>query len=231
MFSKQSFRLAAYAAGFLVAMMFAASAMAHSDIFIDYESGEIAVNFGPEGRVFEGDFGDFGGGPYETDDPGYNVEPGDSLAPDDIIGFNVLGPLLYHNGTDFAVTSATVTFEDATAVEVPITSATVSGSGWIGQADSSGGLHEHLDMWINNTAPVGAYGVLLSLSSYDSGFQPRLDIADSDSFYIVFNNGLDETAFEDAVGNFATLIPEPASIALLAGGGLMLALRRYKATE
>lgn len=229
MFGKHSTPILTAAAGVLSVLVWAGSATAHSDIFLDYEAGKLVVHPGHEGLVFEGDFGDFAGGPYETDDPGFNVDTGDSLGANDIIGFNVMGPLLYHNGTGFAVTAATVTFEDAVSTEVDITSATVSASGWVGQASGTGGLHEHLNMWINghSAAPVGAYGVLLSLSAYDSSFDPRLDIADSDLFYIVFNNGLDETTFENAVGDFAAIVPEPASVLLLlAGGGVMLRRRR-----
>ncbi len=42
------------------------------------------------------------------------------------------------------------------------------------------------------------------------------EVAPSDSFYIVFNFGLEEAIFEGAVEAFAARVPEPTSLVLVA---------------
>jgi hypothetical protein len=203
----------------------------HGDVEFSYQSGKIEIEFGDEGRVFEGDFSDLAGGPDETEAPGYGSEIAEGLGidPDDIVGFKVLGPLLYHDGVSFSPTAATITIEPAVGADVLIDSITTSGGGVIAQADGDGDVHAHIDYLINNSAPTGAYGVLLALTAFDENFEPRLDIADSDSFYIVFNRGLDEETFEGAVGAFAAQVPEPTSLALLGVGLAAWAMRRKRA--
>ncbi|MEM8737128.1 MAG: PEP-CTERM sorting domain-containing protein [Planctomycetota bacterium] len=181
------------------------------------------------GLIFESDFGDLGGGPYSTDDPGFGSETEEGLGIDPlaIIGFNAVGPLMYHDGTSFSATTATVTVTSTTGTAVGINSGTNSGSGLIGQADSIGDFHAHIDYSINEDALSGAYGIALSLSAFDENQNPNPVIEDSETFYIVFNLGLDNATFESAVEGFEAVIPEPTSAALLAGlGGLALIRRR-----
>lgn len=189
----------------------------HFDIDFEYESGGIEIEWGDTFRVFEGDFGDFGGGLYSTDDPGFATH--NPITPGHVIGYNVLGPLRYHNGTNFAPTTESVTLGDVLSAGVVVNSSTNSGLGYVGQADGGGGFHEHIDFDITTTAPVGAYGVLLSLSSYDGSLNPT-GIVDSESFYVVFNRGLGAPAFEAAVSDFAQVVPEPGSLGILAVGML-----------
>lgn len=42
------------------------------------------------------DFGDFGGGPHKTDDPGWVIDPGD-FQPDDVLWFRALGTLSFYD--------------------------------------------------------------------------------------------------------------------------------------
>ena len=42
------------------------------------------------------DFGDFGGGPHKTDDPGWVIDPGD-FEPDDVLWFRALGSLSFYD--------------------------------------------------------------------------------------------------------------------------------------
>lgn len=191
----------------------------HSDVEFTYAGDKIAVEFGDEGRVFEGDFSDLVGGLNATDAPGFGSEIAEGLGvgPDDIIGYNVVGPLVYHDGVAFSPTDAMLTVENGVGDDVIVDSATTSASGLIGQADSAGDFHGHIDFAISEGAATGAYGLLLTLSSFDAGGQPQ-GIADSDRFYVVFSRGLEEAVFEDAVGAFAAAVPEPASLVLLMCG-------------
>ena len=200
----------------------------HTDIEFSYESGMVAVAFGPEGYVFEGDFSDFPN-PYSTDDPGYGseVSEGFGIDPSDVIAFNVVGPLLYHNGTAFAATSETFTFHDALGSDVDVMSSTLSGFGYVGQASGTGDFHEHIDYSITTTAPVGAYGVPITLSALNSSLAPK-GIADSLEFYLVFNRGLDSEEFETAVSDFAVAVPEPGTGLLLFIGGALCGLAVWK---
>ena len=208
---------------------------AHSDVDFEYHDSMIEVEFGSEGRIFEADFRDgLGAGdtlPHETDDPGYFSHA--PIGAGDGISANVLGPLLFHDGAGFMPTAATITLDNGLST-LDVDGSTAAGmSLLIGEADVDGDVHAHLNYLINPGAPVGAYGVLLSLSTDASG------IADSESFYIVFNRGLDdEEAFEERVEAFAELldtggpggagVPEPASASMLMLGLSIVTGRRRR---
>ncbi len=214
------------------------SAMAvHSDIEFKYDGGKIAIEFGDEGQVFEGDFPTTGSFEQFTDDPGFasEVDEGLGINPGDIIDYNILGPLKYHNGTAFATvpTGASIRIDDNPTGSLTVdalTTGPVSGPGVIGDADGDGDVHSHIDFTLqpgefdtSNNPPAGAYSLLMELTTDADG------IANSDPFYIVFNFGLAEGEngpFETAVGDFAALIPEPTSLAIAGLGGLLLLSRR-----
>ncbi|WP_442482295.1 PEP-CTERM sorting domain-containing protein [Aeoliella sp. SH292] len=203
----------------------------HGDVDFSYDSGKIAIEFGDEGRVFEGEFVGPDSGFYKSEDPGFGseVDEGLGIDPLDYIGFNVLGPLVFHDGNSFVPTSATLTIEGAANTDVEVSSSTMSGSGLVGRADAGGTIHSHIDFVLADSAPIGAYGLLLSLSAFDEFGQPKLGVADSDPFYLVLNRGLEEEVFEGAVGAFAAQVPEPTSLALLGVGLAVWAVRRKRA--
>ena len=108
----------------------------------------------------------------------------------------------------------------------------VSGSGFIGQAGAGGDVHTHIDF---NLAPqsldasaYGAYGLLVGLTSIEADGMTPTGIADSDSFYLVFNFGLTEPDFEEAVGAFASQVPEPSSLVLMGTAAGILGLFRRR---
>ena len=232
----QKFSLAALLVAALLMNTHSASAQ-HSDIEFGYEPGKIEVEFGPEGRVFEGEF--------ETDpnsvdlqrtsEPGFASEPPEfgNLNDGDEIVYNVHGPLQFWNGTSLAPVAANTQIRITN--KPPTTPDTVSSGtsgsqrgvfsptpalarNRIGAALSNGEFHSDLD-WLLEPHPgspaTGAYAVLISLSTDDP------NIADSDRFFIVQNFGLSEMEFEEGVEAFAALIPEPSSL-VIAGLGVVL---------
>lgn len=197
----------------------------HSDIEIGYKDGKIALEVGSEGRVFRGDFPTSDLFEQTTDDPGFatNVAEGLLVNGLDVIDYNILGPLGYHDGTSFSTVpaGANITIEDnpgGSLVVDALTVGPVTGPRFIGQANSSGNVHSHIDFALNplslDTPAYGAYGLLMELTTDEPG------IANSDPFYIVFNFGLEAPQFDQAVGAFAARIPEPASLALAGLGAV-----------
>ncbi len=91
----------------------------------------------------------------------------------------------------------------------------------INAADENGDFHSHVYFFLEpNLAPdpvpaelFGAYGLKMSLST------DAESIVDSDPFFLVFNLGLDEESFEESVAAYAAIVPEPAGIWLIIGGG------------
>jgi len=212
----------------LLALTHAAQAQ-HSDIDFKYDGGKIEVEFGPEGRVFESEFPTSGSFEQFTDDPGFGTDA--PIGAGDTIDYNILGPLEYHDGNGFAVvpTGAQIKIDDNPTGDLTVTGSTVgpvSGSGVIGQADGTGDLHSHIDFTLEPASPdppFGAYAILMELTTDATG------IANSDSFYIVFNYGLDEPTFEGAVEDFAQAVPEPSTVILALLGCLGLgAVARWR---
>ncbi len=210
---------------------------AHSDIEFEYDGGKIAIEFGAEGPVFEADLPvtnvDFS--EQATDDPGFASEAEEGLGVNagDIIDYNILGPLVFHDGSDFTPvpTGALIRITDngVNAGTLDVTSSTsgpVSGPGIIQEADALGDVHIHMDFELLplslDTSDYGAYGILMELTTDEAG------IANSDPFYIVFNFGLEEEIFEGAVEAFAGTVPEPTAAMLLAVGASFFAAARRR---
>ena len=220
---------AAVAAVILVALGAPAIAQ-HSDVEFEYHDGKIDIHFGPEGQVFEGDMPTDPNNPLNgfTNEPGFASETSEGLGigPNDLISYNVLGPLLYHDGTSFMPTAESIFGDDqpmAGVVEINAGTTAADGlGGLIGQADGSGDFHVDLGWLLSSGAANGAYGVLLDLET------DALGISNSDPFYIAFNFGLNETTFEGAVGDFAAIVPAPSSLAVAVVGGLLLLIRRRR---
>lgn len=209
----------------------------HSDVDFEYDGGMIAIEFGDEGQVFEADFEASGLFEQTSDAPGFDSEElPNGLMPNDLIGFNLLGPLVYHDGNAFASvpTGAAIQIADALNDVVTVEGSTTTGSGVVGQAGDSGGgrgdIHAHIDFTLTpdtlDAPEFGAYGFLMELTTDRNG------IANSDPFYIVFNFGLEEDEglpgphFHDAVEDFAAAVPEPGSLAMLGLGALATCRRR-----
>ncbi len=136
----------------------------HADIDVALISNKIVVdaaNLVPNNaatgyKIYEGNFGDFAGGPNSTDDPGFDVPDGTFLAGQQL-WFKAIGTLSFWNGSSWgaAAGSATFTITDALGGNTLIkTSGVTNPFGAIGQADDGGGIHAHIDFSIS-PAPDG----------------------------------------------------------------------------
>ena len=223
-----------FAAGVFSANAYAADDHLHSgDIEIEVENGQLGTHGAGHSQtstgygIFEGDFRDLAGGPYATNAPGFDSHAG-TFASNDIIGYKAVGSLWSWTGDNWTnSTSATITLTGSLFENTSWNSSGVSGDaiGALGQAGSSGNIHEHLDFKISSSSglpAVGAYFVTLQLISADwnnsfDGIVQGDKYETSNPFYLVFNNGLSAGAFHDSVHGLQAMaaVPEPSSYALM----------------
>jgi hypothetical protein len=195
------------------------------DLEFEYDSGRISIVNGEEGfedgkKIFEAEMGEPGDLVFDgfTGEPGFISEgPDHGIGPNDIISYNVLQSrfgyfLNYWNPTTGSVETTASRLEIDGIADRTISSL-IGGGGVLGQADGIGDFHSHLGFQLSNGSAVGAYALLVELSTDRSG------VSKSDPFYIVFGYGIDETQHGDAVAKFAG-VPEPGAIGLLTSGAI-----------
>lgn len=211
-------------AGLFPALSHAADEHDHSgDIAVFAVDGKLAVggsHFETHGttgyNVYEADFGDLAGGPWSTNNPGFQTQGGATLTPMALISFEGIGALSYWNGASWGTPATGVGVSIADVYQSALTTWTISGvtpgaTSYVSQVTAGGTIHDHLALSVTSSAPVGAYMIELRLTS-DS-------YASSDPFYIVFNRGLADEAFESSVSAIAAApVPEPSTYALMALG-------------
>jgi|GEM_PF-4220937 len=192
----------------------------HSDIAINVADEQLTVN----GSSFLADFR-VGlvdeDGVLELRNPGYITERANQLLPNTWLGFEVVGPLLFSDGTEWRPAESTAYFEffrpfvdDNSAV---VTGETASQNGFeLAQADERGLVHEHIWFRLGNTetgpAPNGVYAIqqVLTSPSYVS----------SEPFLLIFNHGLETPEFIQSVVAARQLIADSHDCT---GDGLLLA--------
>jgi len=203
----------------------------HSEDIQPWRIGaEIFVN----STLFEADFGDLSGGLFATDDPGIdvNVQQG-AFTPGNWLRFQSIGQLLFWNGTQWSETTPNgerIEITDALNNTISFNANGVSEiAGVIGEIDSNGGLHEHLNFRIldaSNTpnGSLGAYRIQFKL--FESAPQSNTSVSIAASpIAIVFNRGLAFESFESAVAAAADLDENSAFIAETG----LLTIQRVKA--
>ncbi len=201
----------------------------HSDVEIVIESGDLHIELGPEGLLFEGDFPQ----PpdplaYFGDEPGFEIEDG-LATPGANVGFRLLSDLLFFDGADTAAPADQIEISLGPAATIVSASSGAVDGFLFGTVDSEGGLHQDLEFALQTDdgaggymsgGATGAYGLHLQLTSPEYG--------DSQPFMIALNNGLDEEIFEEGAEALAAsagvLVPEPATLWLLAIGFCLTAL-------
>lgn len=170
--------------------------------------------------IWPANFGDFAGGPYSTDDPGFQSFAGTLLAGERIF-YRPLGSALHWStstrswaaaptGTQIRIEGtvpseiaiAWLVFNDPSAqaqYEYYSTPTLITGAGVTGpatkmvdEAASNGAFHTHLNWFLEGDRPAGAYLVQLQLFDQSSKY------GDSSPFYVLFNNGLGTTDYQNA---------------------------------
>jgi len=219
----------ALAISFSVSTVYAADQHA-GDVQPWKSGGQVYTN----GNLFEGDFGDLAGGLYKTDDPGYDADTAQgAFGANNWLWFNGLGSLKSWNGSAWSNSVPNgeyVTIDDALGNTSTFSAGGVANPlGVIGAFDGAGDLHEHLDFSIFNASnalggSIGAYWIDLQLVETLANNSTPVSTA-SAPFSIIFNRGLAEVEFENAV----SAVPLPAAVWMF-GAGLMgmLHLNRRK---
>ena len=208
----------------------------HFDVEFGYFNG--GIEFESEGPgidsagVFETEFEVFNpDGTQLAEDPGFasnfvegtetfNTASGDSI----FINVNQSSTfgtyLTYFNPQtgQFEATDASITIEDnspAVTSDLVVTGTGLSGDLSQFLVTSNGSeIDTHVDYILSADAQDGAYGLLLNLTS--DNLSGELTNVESEQFFVVFNNGLSERAFEGAVDNFiGNAIPEPSACFVL----------------
>lgn len=216
----------------------------HTDVEFVYEGGKIAIEFGDEGAVFEGEFPTEGIDLQFTSEPGFasEIEEGGGIGAGDQIVYNVMSELLFWNdGFQAVPNSAQIRVVNRPpsplVPDTLISGITGAQPGSldpainrVGAAEPNGDFHSDLDFFLEpkgdaaDPSMFGAYGYMISISTDAEG------IADSDQFAMVYNFGLEEETFEQGVEAFASLVPEPSSalLSLVAIFGALPFVRRTR---
>ena len=197
-----------------------AQGIAHSDVFFTY--GETKIEVTPqEGRLSLPQTMPVGGFFAQANtNPGFFSERdvGGGTGANDVVGYNVLGDLVFWSEGEFATPNSDTVIriinnpgsvEDALvgtgtgeqrAMFEPLTNS-------IGQSSGNGDFHSHVDFRLEpissdpDEMPLfGAYGLRLSLSSDNP------DIEESDPFFIVYEFGLDDEQFNEALDDFDAML-------------------------
>jgi hypothetical protein len=176
----------------------------------DHDTESLAA---PELRVFEAHFGEDPSFPFSIDEPGIGGVAADlGLPVGSTLTLRMASGLGVWNGAGFSAASTSMTADYG-----PLSVGSASGGDLDFLITEDYDLHPIFS--IDPTAATGAY--ILEFSAMMDGF------ASSESFWIVFNLGLEDLVFEEAVEwTEANYVPAPG--ALVAFGVAGLASRRRR---
>ena len=198
----------------------------HSDIFLTQTNGALRVEQTLHlGNLRESDVrGD--GTVWATDNPGF---AGNSFTFQDELLFDITGPLLCWNGSNWAkinVGAEQIDFVEPSPFGEPLHSVTVTptttfaeGYG-ISKANTRGTIHTHYTFILRSTnghpPAVGAYSFPLTVRSPQYASAPPVRL--------IFNNGLSEAAFTVATEAFRVAHEMRLTLAKAGTGKLALSL-------
>lgn len=167
-------------------------------------------------RVFEGTFGEDPKFPFATDEPGVGGAAADvGLELGGTFTMNIAAGLGQWNGNGFD--AATEELMNVSYGTTNVSTTTGGGIDFLVTEDYDN--HPIFSIDSSGTPAVGAY--LMELNVTMDGLQ------DSETFWIVFNLGLDEEDYETSVGWVeANLVPAPAALPVLGAMGLLVGRRR-----
>lgn len=204
--------------------------------------------------IVPGNFGDAAGGPFSTDNPGFQSFQGDFGAGEEM-WFRATGTLQYlaPGASDWvaAAPGGGIRLYGSIPEEVvfawvfngereadylffeagtSFTGAGIQGptAAPVGQASRLGAMHYHLDWFLEGTARDNKGAYLLEMQLFSSAMAGGADkYLPSETFHILFNHGITTAQYADALRTLTVApmapVPEPASMAMLALGGAVLA--------
>lgn len=231
------------AAGFLASPAAHAQHLHAGDIVPSLSNGQVVITNGHVAgngwKLFEGDFRDLALGPYGTRNPGFDSVP-DTFQAGSQMWYRGVGTLGFWNGSAWgnAPVGSEIRITDSLGSITTFSGTGVSQpEGVIDEVIAGQELHQHVrfDLFPQNASSIGAYLIALQLVSRSGNGTAPGPHTDSDPFYIAFNAGLLDDAFErsvDAVGAVAQ-IPVPPAVALMLGGIAVLGaagVRRRRST-
>ena len=181
----------------------------------DHDTEQMAVDYL---RVFEAEFGEDASFPFSTDEPGIGGVAADiGLAEGDIFQLNIASGLGRWNGNGFD-------FGGDTNIDIEYLGAnvdTLSGGSIDFLVADDYDYHPFYTIGSTGIPSDGAY--LMELNASMAGLQS------SESFWVVFNLGLDEEDYEASVEWVEeNLVPAPAALPLLGLMGCGAVRRRRK---
>ncbi|MEM7083032.1 MAG: thrombospondin type 3 repeat-containing protein [Pseudomonadota bacterium] len=200
----------------LILLAFSSSATAqHQDVIGNVEQSQINILNGmamPDGgHLYAADFGELGT-PFGTDDPGFNFDSGNFIQGE-ILTYSATNALQFWDGANWinaVPDNERVVITDILGSQSLIeTSGVTNASGFVDAADSSGGIHTHIDFEVENTLGVGdpsagAYLIQFKLFGVASD-QVTQVYDDSAPIMIAFNLGLSDSDFDVAVDALLTV--------------------------
>jgi hypothetical protein len=223
----------------------------HADIAPRVENGKIVTDgwldalsaLETEVRVFGYDFQEDPLDPYFASDPGFNARPGSGLPAGSQLLFNIVSGarfgmsanLSYWDGLG-AVAFGGVPGAESLALNLGAQTRIVDSSlgdvaGFsLGTIGGGGTIHRHLNSFLAGGPGGPADGIYLFAIEL---FTSDPSVGKSDPCFIVFNNGLGESAHDLAIAYVEShLVPEPPALVLAVFGGtltMVLSWRRRRA--
>jgi hypothetical protein len=196
-----------------------AQAIAHSDVSFRYADGRIKIEPQQDRLVIPQVFPTEGFFRQSSSNPGFYSETdvGGGIGPGDAVVYSVLDRLYFWNGSfqePAAETTIRIVNNPRSTPDTVISGSTGEQLGGfdpltnpIGQANALGDFHAHVDYQLEPvdsdpdlTPELGAYGVQLTLATDATG------VEDSDPFFVVFQFGLENDLFQQALDEFQALL-------------------------